>query len=164
MSSKSIRKRQRKLPVLNSAHLAALNLFKANNLFSRAIAKHLSEFGLTISQHSVMAFLRANGEQGLALSELGEILSLSPANITNVVDRLEEKGWVRRTSHGSDRRVKIIQLTEQGEEVERRVFELHGSRLQEMLGAHLSEEDLQQLIRLLRLLRQSLEESQWLSA
>ncbi len=164
MPSKSIRKRDRKLPVLNTAHLAALNLFKSNNLLSRAITKHLSEFGLTISQHSVMAFLSANGDKGLALSELGEILSLSSPNITNVVDRLEEKGWVRRTSHGSDRRVKIIQLTEQGEEVERRVFALHGTRLEEMMGAHLNKEDLEQLIRLLRLLRQSLEESRWLSA
>ena len=163
MPSKSIRSRERKLPVLNTAHLAALNLFRANNLLSRAITKHLSQFGLTISQHSVLALLRANGEQGLALSEVGELLSLSSPNITNVVDRLEEKGWVRRTLHGRDRRVKIIQLTEQGEELEGRVFELHGTRLEEMLGAHLNEKDQQELIRLLRLLRQSLEASEWLS-
>ena len=163
MPSKPLRDRKRKLPVLNSAHLTALNLFKANNLLSRAITKHLSEFGLTISQHSVLAFLRANARQGLALSELGEMLSLSSPNITNVVDRLEEKGWVRRTEHGRDRRIKIVQLTDQGEALESRVFDLHGSRLQEMLGVRLSEDELRRLIHLLRLLRKGLEESRWLS-
>lgn len=161
MPSKSIRKRRHTLAVINAAHLTALNLFKANNLLSRAVAKHLSEFGLTISQHSVMAFLRSN-DKGLALTELSQLLSLSLPNITSVVDRLEEKGWVRRTDHPKDRRLRIVRLTPQGEALERRVYETHGTRLQEMLGERLDEKGLQELIRLLRLVRQGLEESDWL--
>ena len=162
MASRNKRNRDRKLPVLNRSHLAALNLFKTDNLLSRAMAKHLAEFGLTISQHSVLAFLRANQEHGLALIELGELLSLSSPNITNVVDRLEEKGWVKRTEHGSDRRVKIIRLTPQGEEVEARVFGIHGDRIKGMLGV-LEEDEVEALIRLLRKLRSGLEQTEWLA-
>ena len=162
MASRSTRQRDRKVPVLNSAHLAALNLFKADNLLSRAMSKHLAQFDLTISQHSVLAFLRANSEHGLALIELGELLSLSSPNITNVVDRLEEKGWVKRTDHGRDRRVKIIRLTPEGERVESEVFDIHGVRIQEMLEV-LSEDDIQSLIGLLRKLRQGLEQTRWLA-
>lgn len=160
MAIKSKRKQRRKIPVLNSAHLAALNLFKSDNLLSRAMAKHLSEFDLTITQFSVLAFLSANSKKGLALNELGEFLSLSSPNITNVVDRLEEKGWVVRTDHGTDRRIKIIRLTPTGEDLERRIFDIHGQRIQSML-AELTEDELQQLITLLRKVRHSLEVTGW---
>ncbi|MDA2935199.1 MarR family transcriptional regulator [Acidobacteria bacterium AH-259-D05] len=162
MPIKSKEKKQWKIPALNSAHLAALNVFKTNNLLSRAMSKHLSEFELTISQHSVLASLKANGKEGLALNVLGELLSLSSPNMTNVVDRLEEKGLVVRTDHRRDRRVKIIRLTRKGEELEERVFDVHGQRIESMLD-HLKEKDLEDIIRLLRKLRQGLEESGWLS-
>ena len=161
MPTKSKEKKQWKIPVLNTAHLLALNIFKTNNLLSRAMSKHLSEFELTISQHSVLACLKANAKEGLALNALGELLSLSSPNITNVVDRLEEKGLVVRTDHGSDRRVKIIRLTPKGEELEGRVFDVHGQRIESMLD-HLRGQDLEEVIGLLRKLRQGLEESGWL--
>ena len=148
--------------MLNRAHWGVLNIIKANNLLSRALSKHLSEFGLTISQHTVLAFLKANTERGLALNVLSQLLSLSSPNITNVVDRLEGKGLVVRTSHRRDRRVKIIRLTPKGKELEKRVFDVHGQRIESMLE-HLDEKELEELILLLRKLRHSLKESGWLS-
>lgn len=151
-----------KLPIVNAPHLAALNIFATYNLLSRVMSKHLSEFNLTISQHSVLAFLKANAQKGLALNSIGELLSLSSPNITSVVDRLEEKGLVVRTDHDTDRRIKIIKLTPAGEELERRVFEVHGQRIEGMLHS-LGKKDLEDLIRLLRKARHGLEESGWLN-
>ena len=162
MATKSKEKQLWKTPVINTAHLGVLNLFKANNLLSRALSKHLSEFGLTISQHTVLAFLTANAEKGLALNVLGQLLSLSSPNITNVVDRLEGKELVVRTGQRHDRRVKIIRLTPKGEELERRVFDVHGQRIESMLE-QLDKKELEELILLLRKLRHSLKESAWLS-
>ena len=162
VATKSRKKQRWKIPVLNRAHWGVLNIIKANNLLSRALSKHLSEFGLTISQHTVLAFLKANTERGLALNVLSQLLSLSSPNITNVVDRLEGKGLVVRTSHRRDRRVKIIRLTPKGKELEKRVFDVHGQRIESMLE-HLDEKELEELILLLRKLRHSLKESGWLS-
>lgn len=158
--SRTRRKQEYKLPVVNTAHLAALNIFTSNNLLSRVMSKHLNQFDLTISQHSVLAFLKANSEKGLPLNAIGELLSLSSPNITSVVDRLQEKKLVVRTNHETDRRVKIIRLTRSGEELERRVFEVHGQRIGRMLG-ELDKKDLEALITILRKVRHSLEESEW---
>lgn len=161
MNSKTGKKKYR-IPIVNTAHLAALNLIKTDNLLSRAVSKHLSEFGLTISQHGVLAFLQANIADGLALNVLGELLSLSSPNITSVVDRLEEKHLVVRTSHKTDRRKKIIKLTPEGDKLERRIMKIHGKRLREMMG-DLEESELETLVQLLRKLRHQLEHSLWLN-
>ena len=49
------------------------------------------------------------------MGELAKILACDSSNVTGITDRLEERGLVRRTSAESDRRVKLLVLTEEGE-------------------------------------------------
>jgi hypothetical protein len=44
-----------------------------------------------------------------------EALVLHPTSVTNIVDRLEADGLVRRTPHPSDRRATLVAITEAGE-------------------------------------------------
>jgi DNA-binding MarR family transcriptional regulator len=47
-------------------------------------------------------------EGGMSMKDLAHDVGVSPAVLTGVVDRLEEKGWVKRQLNATDRRVTVI--------------------------------------------------------
>ena len=49
------------------------------------------------------------------MSELAQALFCDNSNVTGIVDRLEERGLVRREPAKGDRRVKLLVLTKEGE-------------------------------------------------
>ena len=55
-------------------------------------------------------------------SELARRVGLTPAATTSMIDRLERKGFVRRTSDPADRRRVLVEMTEQGQQ---RTWELY---------------------------------------
>ena len=73
---------------------------------------------------------------------MGERLQVHRASVTNVIDRLEAQGLVRRVPHESDRRTVLAELTHDGRVLakeatgapEPRAFSL-GSLDEEQLGA-----------------------------
>jgi DNA-binding MarR family transcriptional regulator len=69
-------------------------------------------------------------QQGMALralheprpmGELAKFLACDNSNVTGIVDRLEERGLVERRSAEHDRRVKLIELTDEGQRVRREI-------------------------------------------
>ena len=55
--------------------------------------------------------------------ELAQCLHFDASNVTDIVDRLEARGLVARTIDPSDRRVRRLLLTAEGEAVRRKLFE-----------------------------------------
>jgi len=51
------------------------------------------------------------------MGELAAMMRCDSSNMTGIVDRLEERGLVRRTAAEGDRRIKLIALTGQGQEL-----------------------------------------------
>src|SRR3954469_1245078 len=82
------------------------------------------EFDLAPQQ---MIALRMLGAGPRKMSELAQSLFCDNSNVTGIVDRLEERGLVRRTASEGDRRVKLLVLTKEGErlrvEITRRMAE-----------------------------------------
>ena len=70
------------------------------------------EFQLAPQQ---MIALRMLGASPRKMSELADALFCDNSNVTGIVDRLEERGLVRRESAKRDRRVKLLILTKDGE-------------------------------------------------
>src|SRR4051794_1009116 len=70
------------------------------------------EFKLAPQQ---MIALRILGGGPRKMSELADALFCDNSNVTGIVDRLEEHGLVSREADESDRRVKLIVLTPDGE-------------------------------------------------
>jgi DNA-binding MarR family transcriptional regulator len=70
------------------------------------------EFKLAPQQ---MIALRILGGGPRKMSELAQALFCDNSNVTGIVDRLEEHGLVRREADETDRRVKLIVLTPEGE-------------------------------------------------
>jgi DNA-binding MarR family transcriptional regulator len=54
---------------------------------------------------------------------LARSLHCHDSNVTGLVDRLEQRGFIERLSNPKDRRVKLIALTKDGESLRGRLFE-----------------------------------------
>ena len=115
----------------NSASKERLRLWLRLLKLSRRIEGELREnlrtgHATTLPRFDVMAALyRAPG--GLKMSELSGALRVSNGNVTGIVDRLVEEGFVIRSAVEGDRRASRINLTGQGREVfERQAGEHEG--------------------------------------
>jgi DNA-binding MarR family transcriptional regulator len=65
--------------------------------------------GITATDLDALEHLEADGP--LTQRQLGDRLSLTSGAITNLVDRLERAGWVRRRPHPTDRRYLLLELS-----------------------------------------------------
>lgn len=61
--------------------------------------------------------------QPRTMSEVATALQCDNSNVTGIVDSLEEKGLARRRPSEEDRRVKLIELTPEGQRVHERLSE-----------------------------------------
>ena len=69
---------------------------------------------LTLAQVRVM---RRLAKQAQSLGQLGIELALAPPSMTRLVDRLEERGLIRRERDVDDRRKVVATLTEAGKQL-----------------------------------------------
>jgi DNA-binding MarR family transcriptional regulator len=90
------------------------------------------EFDFTLARFDVLAQLdREPG--GLMLGELPKRLMVSAGNLTPIVDRLVEDGYITRTPSHLDRRVQIVCMTVEGRKAFRRMAKKHGLWLASLL-------------------------------
>ncbi|MBK8018189.1 MAG: MarR family transcriptional regulator [Betaproteobacteria bacterium] len=75
--------------------------------------RRVRSLGLTRSQWWVLNHLFRN--DGTTQSELADILEIEKPTLGRLLDRLEQKGWIRREADSADRRAKRIFLTEEVE-------------------------------------------------
>ena len=116
-----------------------------------------SRFGLNRGEVGVLAALRFAGpKQQLSPTRLFKGLMLSSAGITSRLDRLERRGYVKRTRHPEDRRGVLVELTEAGEEVLEQAVSANTAREKELL-ANLTKAERKVLAGLLKKLLASLE-------
>ncbi len=88
--------------------------------------RHLSERLMEqIGMHRAPAFLlcRLYRQDGATQSELASQLSVQGASVTQVLQRMEEVGLVRRERDADDNRLVRVYLTEKGREQERSITE-----------------------------------------
>ncbi|MBL0085658.1 MAG: MarR family transcriptional regulator [Ideonella sp.] len=89
-------------------HLAQAAVF-TYGLFER----HVGEpFQLRKTEYSMLMLLLANGP--LSPKRLAQALALSAPNLTMLLDRLQDRGLLKRERSQTDRRSQNIVLTEQG--------------------------------------------------
>jgi DNA-binding MarR family transcriptional regulator len=83
------------------------------------VARLGAAFDLTPSQLTVLRLLG----QARSQRELADCMHVDASNVTDIVDRLEQRGLAVRTVDPDDRRVRRIVLTPEGEGLQRDLFE-----------------------------------------
>jgi DNA-binding MarR family transcriptional regulator len=71
-------------------------------------------FGRTIGRSTLLRALYFADGKPLNHNEIGKLLRVTPATVTNMVNGLEKEGLVQRTPGESDRRTSLVVLTEDG--------------------------------------------------
>ncbi len=79
----------------------------------------LAEVDLSPMQAHVLRLLRPGTT--VTMRSLAVALACDASNVTGIVDRLEQRRFVERRSAEHDRRVKMLEVTPEGEEVRRRL-------------------------------------------
>jgi DNA-binding MarR family transcriptional regulator len=121
--------------------------------FERYSSEHILTLELTPAQFDVIATL--GNTRGQTFRELGERTLITKGTLTGVVDRLEAKGLVSRTSCPGDGRSTIVCLTKAGERIFDRAFPAHIVHLREAFGL-VCEQELSVLEQGLNTLRKAL--------
>lgn len=70
--------------------------------------------GMPHAYYQVLAMLSEAAGRTLRMSELAQITTSSASRLSHAMARLEEKGWVRRERHPTDRRGALAVLTDAG--------------------------------------------------
>jgi len=120
-------------------------------------SRHVRRLHLTPSQFDVIVTLGDTG--GMTCSDLSAATLVTKGTLTGVVDRLVEKGLIRRETIPGDRRAIRICLTERGETLFQKCFPAQAAFLRPFFQRALTERDAAELCRLLRQIRDSFDHS-----
>lgn len=127
-----------------------MSIMHAAQVIADQLEAALDKVGLSVAKHSALTKLAEAGEP-LTLSELAARLSCVRSNITQLVDRLEADGLVRRVDDRSDRRSVRAELTPLGEE-KQAAGAKEIERVQKEIGSRISASDLASLTSVLHAL------------
>jgi DNA-binding MarR family transcriptional regulator len=122
-------------------------LLKAGSSAVEHVERSLEPWSLSLAKLRALEQLEA-APQGLPLGQLAERLSCVKSNVTQLMERLESDGFVRRVPDASDRRCVVASITERGRDSYRRATAAREQAEAELL-ARLDDGDRERLVSLL---------------
>ncbi len=133
--------------------LGMFGVLRAVSSMEDFIESRLAAVGLSIPRLAALQRLADAGD-ALPLGQLAERLACVRSNVTQLIDRLEADGFVKRAADPNDKRSRLAVITDAG----RRAWQ-EGVRVQNEVEAHLfsdlSGEDAVRLARILETLRRA---------
>jgi DNA-binding MarR family transcriptional regulator len=111
------------MPVSDNDELVRAAAFRSElRRFLRRSEKIAADVGLTPQRYDLLLQLKAAADGHSTVTELGRRLHLRQTAVTELVKRAEEAGLLRRRRSDTDRRVYLLELTEDGDQRVTRVF------------------------------------------
>jgi DNA-binding MarR family transcriptional regulator len=97
------------------AMAAVTSIMRVQQILQSTVDAALKPHGLTFARFEALVLLTFSRRGSLPMRVMGERLQLHPTSVTNIVDRLEADGLVKRIPHPTDRRTTLVEITEAGE-------------------------------------------------
>jgi DNA-binding MarR family transcriptional regulator len=139
-------------PFRSAAQEAAISILRTADVVRRRLSSVIEPHGITLQQHNVLRILRGGGGKPLTASEVGDRLIEQTPGVTRLLDRLEDKGLVRRERSAEDRRVVYTWITDAGRELLRELDDAVDRADEEAVGS-LTREQCEQLSAILEQVR-----------
>ena len=128
-------------------------ILRSFQLLNDEVQRTMRRHDLTFGRYEILTWLATDPESSVTLSWISKTLRIPPATVTNLIDRLEQDGLVRRTPHPTDARTTLAEITARGRKVARNATADLNASVYEQIG--LTEDQRHQLIELLAELRAS---------
>ena len=146
-----------KHPIVEPAHEAVLNIYYTASCVKKRAAGFFCKFSLTDVQFNLMMLLAHQDQagKGLAQVQLSQMMLVTRANISSLIDRMEKAGLVKRSEVVSDRRYNLIKLTAHGRKLLNESEHAYMKQVRQIMCA-LKPAETKKLIRLLEKTRQNL--------
>ena len=133
------------------AMAAVTSLMRAQQILMARLNDLLRPHGLTFPRYEALMLLSFTRAGALPLGKIGERLQVHRTSVTNIIDKLEADGLVRRVPHAEDRRATLAEITDDGRAAAKAATEVLNA---ECFGiASLAPRDLERLTTILRALR-----------
>jgi DNA-binding MarR family transcriptional regulator len=131
---------------------AYLSLVRTAACLDHALSQALKPYGVTPTKYIVLRILRGAGADGLCRNEVGARLVTSVPDVTRLLDRMEETGWILRERGTKDRRYVSTHLSKKGRDLvhqlDEKVAATHAARFR-----HVDKRSLKTLVDLLEVVR-----------
>jgi DNA-binding MarR family transcriptional regulator len=95
---------------------AVTSIMRAQQVLMARLNDLLRPLGLTFPRYEALMLLSFTRAGALPLGKIGERLQVHRTSVTNIVDKLEADGLVRRVPHAEDRRATLAEITGAGRE------------------------------------------------
>ena len=119
-------------PEENRALDAFIKFYRAASSLKTRIDRHQPNGTLSESQFGTLEMLLHLGP--LNQKAIGEKLLISKSNVVSIIDKLEQRGLVRRQRCQDDRRNIYVHLTDSGRETIQEIMPIHVAAIVEEMG------------------------------
>jgi MarR family 2-MHQ and catechol resistance regulon transcriptional repressor len=109
-----------------------LILVKAFHTAAKYLYAGLQETGIDDTDFRILEALLNKGP--LPVNTIGPKVYLTPGSISTAVDRLLDRGLVRRVESPEDRRVRIVSLTAKGKDLIAPIFRKHAAEIRKVFA------------------------------
>ena len=117
----------------------------------------IKDYKITVSQ--LFLLLALYEKDGATPQELSTKLALNSSTLTGILDRLENKGFIKRENNAHDRRSIIIRLTDRAKSIRDSLWNIY-ERVNGELRSALSQEEMEQLYSIMKKLDLKADEMQ----
>jgi DNA-binding MarR family transcriptional regulator len=95
-------------------------LIKASITAKQRLNRSAEEYSLSIMQALTLCLLEPGDD--VPMSDISDLLACDRSNVTGIVERLSVGSFIERRESNTDRRVKIITLTDKGIELRNKLL------------------------------------------
>lgn len=92
------------------------NLIRTGEILLTQVSTLLRHYGLSLTAVNILTILSGAGEP-LPPHEIGERLLITRGGVTQLLDTLQKRSLVRRVAHPHDRRMLLIEITDEGKQL-----------------------------------------------
>ena len=134
-------------------------IHRLDRRLSRNLSAHVREEGLdeiTMMHGWIIRYLYHNRDKDIFQKDIEQAFSVGRSTVTNILQLMEKKGFVRRESVESDARLKKVLLTEKGAEAQETIEKIV-DHIEEEMSDGITEEELKFFYKIIHKISENVE-------
>jgi DNA-binding MarR family transcriptional regulator len=137
-------------------HETFLSVMVTSERLNRRNTEFTAKYGISPKQYNILRILREAGKAGLPVMEIGRRMIEKSPDISRIVNRLIDAGFVCRRRQRSDRRVVKVTISAKGAKLLNQMDTPVMKQIKDLFS-DLSDDDLRSIVTLLGRMRESVD-------